>query len=179
MSENELPPAPRSALAQDLERLRERLGLDEEWERLEARLLPASPPETDAALTAALNGFFSELGLRTIGPDWRQAGWSELAHEEAVRALTYLLSEGMAYGTPKRERAAAREGALAFLALFGPSSRLLSNSGLHAALLPDGSPPPGGWGYGSGRSLTQATFEAGIAAMGAGRMGLLWFTDED
>ncbi|MDY7224903.1 hypothetical protein [Hyalangium rubrum] len=155
------------------------LESDESWERLEVRLLPTPELEAGAELTPVLNAFLSELELFTLGPDWSQTGWHELTHEEAVRTLTYLLSETMAYAQPKRERLHARECALAFLALFGPSRRLLSNSDLHTVLLPDGSPPKTGWGYGSGRALTPATFEGGIVVVGAGRIGLLWVTDED
>lgn len=173
------PLASGEALAHEVARLREMLEPDEAWEQLEVRLLPFPEPEVGAELIPVLNAFFSELGLFTVGPDLRQAGWRELTHEEAVRTLTYLLSESMAYADPRRELPKARECALAFLALFGPASRLLSNSDMHTALLPDGSPPKGGWGYGSGSPLSQATFEGGIVAVGAGRIGLLWVTDED
>ncbi len=178
MSHPEPPPPPHDdPLAREVARLREALGIDAEWERLEVRPLPA--PETDAALTAALNTFLSGLALSRIGPDWRQAGWHALTPEEAVRLLTHLLSRTLAYSDLKRELADAREGALAFLSLFGPASRLLTHSTLHTVLRPDGSPPPGGCSYSSGRLLTQATFEGGVIAVGAGRIGLLWFTDED
>jgi hypothetical protein len=130
-------------------------------------------------LTAALNAFLAELKLFKLGPDWRQAGWHALSADEAVRLLTHLLSQTLAYGDLKRELAAAREGALAFLSLFGPASRLLTDSSLYTVLLPDGSPPSGGCSYSSGRALTQATFEGGVVAVGAGRIGLLWVTDED
>ena len=173
------PPIPRDMLTLEVARLRELLALDEDGERLEVKPLPILDLGPSPVLTAALNTFFAERGLLTIGPDWRGAGWNELTHEEAVRSLTYLLSQGMAYGTPRREFAAAREGAIAFLSLFGSESRLLSNTDMDRSLLPDGSVPPSGWGYGSGRSLTPATFDAGVVAVGAGRMGLLWFTDED
>jgi len=174
-----VPLGPREELEQQVARLRERLELDPAWERLEVKLLPPTEREAGADLMPVLDAFLSELDLDTLGPDLREAGWRELTPEEAVRALTYLLSESMAYGEPKRERADARESALAFLALFGPASRLLTNSDLCTALLPDGSPPSGGWGYGSGRGLTHATFESGIVAVGAGRIGLLWVSDED
>jgi hypothetical protein len=173
------PQVPRDALAVELRHLREALEPDAEWERLEVRPLPAPGPRTDSELTAALNAFLVELGLPETGPDWREAGWYELHHEEAVRLLTYLLSWTMAYDMPKREPAAAREGALAFLSLFGPDSRVLTRSTLYTVLLPDGSPPAGGLSYSSGSSLTGATFENGVVAVGAGRMGLLWCTDED
>ncbi|WP_255408484.1 hypothetical protein [Archangium sp. Cb G35] len=39
--------------------------------------------------------------------------------------------------------------------------------------------PPGGYSYSSGRLLTPATFEGGVLAVGTGRIGLFWFTDED
>ena len=80
---------------------------------------------------------------------------------------------------PKREHAEAREGALAFLSLFGPTSRVLTNSTLYTVLPPDGSPPSGGLSYSSASGLTSATFEGGVIAVGMGRIGLLWFTDED
>ncbi|WNG50329.1 hypothetical protein F0U60_44015 [Archangium minus] len=173
------PQTPRDALAVETIHLREALELDAEWERLEVRPLPAPGPQTDSELTAALNAFFVELELPELGLDWREEGWHELHHEEAVRLLTYLLSQTMAYDMPKREHPEAREGALSFLSLFGPDSRVLTNSTLYTVLLPDGSPPTSGLCYSSGASLTSATFEGGVVAVGAGRMGLLWFTDED
>jgi hypothetical protein len=182
MSDHEPPPellAPREELAREVARLQEVIEPDPDWERLEIRLLPTPEPEASAELTPVLNAFLSELGLPTLGPDWRKAGWRELTHEEAVRALTYLLAEGMAYGQPRREPSNARECALAFLSLFGPASRMLSNSDLHTALLPDGSRSTTDLSYAMGRGLTQATFEGGIIAVGAGRIGLLWTTDED
>lgn len=173
------PPTPHDALAQELQRLRRSLRLDEAWERLEVRSLSTPQPGTNAELTAALNAFLSQLHLFELGPDWRQAGWNALTADEATRLLTYLLSRTLAYDSSKRGLAAGRKGALAFLALFDPESRLLTNSTLHTVLQPDGSPPSGGFGYGSGRPLTPATFEGGVVAVGAGRIGLLWFTDED
>jgi len=182
MSDRESPPellAPREALAREVARLEEMINPDSAWEQLEIRLLPTPEPATSAELTPVLNAFLSELGLSTLGPDWREAGWRELTHEEALRLLTYLLAESMAYHEPRREPSNARESALAFLSLFGPASRLLTNSDLHTALPPDGSRPRASFGYAMGRGLTQATFEGGIVAVGAGRIGLLWSTDED
>ncbi len=149
MSDRTPPQEPRDAFSVELIRLQEALGLDAEWERLEVRPLPAPGPRTDSELTAALNAFLVELGLPELNPNWRDAGWHELHHEEAVRLLTYLLSQTMAYDMPKREPTDAREGALAFLSLFGPASRVLTNSTLYTRLLPDGSPPSEGVEQGS------------------------------
>lgn len=182
MSDREPTPehlAPRETLAREVARLRDMMDLDLDWERLEIRLLPTPEPEASAELTPLLNAFLSELGLGPLEPSWREAGWHELTHEEASRTLTYLLAETLAYGQQRREPSDARECALAFLSLFGPASRLLSNSDMHTRLLPDGSPPSTGLSYGMGRALTAATFEGGIVAVGAGRIGLFWTTDED
>lgn len=179
MSDSAPPSPPPDALALEVSRLREALELDVDTEWLEVGPLAATTPETDVELAGALNTFLSALKLPEVGADLRQAALRALTHDEAARLLTYLLSESMAYSDPKRELADAREGALAFLSLFGPECRLLTNSSLYTVLRPDGTAPPGGTSYGWKNLLTGATFECGLFAVGAGRIGLFWFTDED
>lgn len=165
MSAPELLPDPDpalTALARDLERAREpSYPLTLELRRM------AQPHSGEPA--AALDALAAAAGYTGLG-----AGWVEVPRRIAAKILLHVIGGELAYPEQVVPRERAEALAARFIALFPDGSRYFTNgavSGDFAIYDRDGAEVLG-W-----RSLSQAPLDNGVAAIGGGRVGLLWAED--
>jgi hypothetical protein len=108
----------------------------------------------------ALDIFAASLGFQAIGNGWRQ-----LNKNEAAALLRRVLERDLAYGAAEMEP----EQAIAL------AHECLDLAGV-ADYFTNGAFTNGGW---AGHKVAPATFDTGIAWVGAERVGILWVQDED
>jgi hypothetical protein len=93
--------------------------------------------------------------------------------EHAVKILTRLIHQGMAYDSeiiPEKEAAQLAE---IFISHFGNEARYYSNSPWKLNVLSQKNE------LSSWDPLTEATFDSGIIIVGKSSIGIAWFEDED
>jgi hypothetical protein len=94
--------------------------------------------------------------------------WTDLDRQGALEVLTRVLHADLAYDMPMMTIDMADALACRFLACCGDTAVFVTNGSL--ALAPTG----GAWS-----PLTDATFDTGVIAVSARRVGMLWVEDED
>jgi hypothetical protein len=160
-----LLPDPDPALevfADDLERAREPsypLTLD-------VRRHAGPPPDEPAP---ALDALAEALGYRALGD-----GWVEVPRRIAAKVLLHVIGGELAYPEEVVPRPEAEALAGRFLALFPEGSRYFTNGAVSGdfAIYDRAGAEVLGW-----RSLSEAPLDNGVAALGGGRVGLLWAED--
>ena len=151
-----------AALARDLERARE----PSYPLTLELRRMAADAPDDPAP---ALDALAAEAGYRGLG-----AGWVEVPRRIAAKILLHVVGGELAYPEevvpPERAEALAQR----FLALFPAGARFFTNGAVSGdfAIYDRAGDEVLGW-----RSLSEAPLDNGVAAIGGGRVGLLWAED--
>jgi hypothetical protein len=96
-----------------------------------------------------------------------------LTRNVARAVLASLLARDLAYGAPIVDEALASSLSTRFVELFPAGSHFMTNGTLaqhHANTNQDGA----GW-----TPVTGATFDTGVVAVSASRMGWFWVEDED
>jgi hypothetical protein len=115
-----------------------------------------------AAPARTATAFVESLSMRP--PE----AWTELDARAATDLATRVLHQDLAYGASVMSLDVATALARRFLDFFGDQAAFVTNGTFGA----NGS-------GGSWASLTDATFDTGVVAVSAGRVGLLWVEDED
>lgn len=151
-----------AALARDLERARE----PSYPLTLELRRLAAAAPD-DAA--PALDALAAEAGYRGLG-----AAWVEVPRRIAAKILLHVVGGELAYPAEVVPRERAEALAERFLALFPAGARFFTNGAVSGAfaIYDRAGEEVLGW-----RSLSEAPLDNGVAAIGGGRVGLIWAED--
>lgn len=106
---------------------------------------------------ASVDAAVSSLGMRAIAD-----AWVEIDRETALDRLACVLARDLAYGHERLSPSIATDYASRFLGAVGPA-RYFTNGSEGAA-----------W-----TSVTEATFDAGVVAVGVAHVGVLWVRDED
>ncbi|HMQ33104.1 MAG TPA: hypothetical protein PKD53_20400 [Chloroflexaceae bacterium] len=151
-----------AALARDLERARE----PSYPLTLELRRMAADAPDDPAP---ALDALAAEAGYRGLG-----AGWVEVPRRIAAKILLHVVGGELAYPEEVVPRERAEALAERFLALFPAGARFFTNGAVSGdfAIYDRAGDEVLGW-----RSLSEAPLDNGVAAIGGGRVGLLWAED--
>lgn len=164
MSDPELLPDPDPAiegLDRDLERARaESYPLTFVVRRLAA---PSDPPTRD------IDALCAELEYSGLG-----AAWVEIPRRIAAKMLAHLIGSDLAYPETIVPQAEAEALAGRFLALFPAGARYFTNGALSGefAVYDAAGDEVLGW-----RSISDAPLDNGVAAVGGGRVGMLWAED--
>lgn len=151
-----------AALARDLERARE----PSYPLTLELRRLAGAAPDDPAA---ALDALAAAAGYRGLGP-----GWVEVPRRIAAKILLHVIGGELAYPEEVVPRPEAEALAARFLVLFPEGARYFTNGAISGdfAVYDRAGAEVLGW-----RSLSEAPLDNGVAALGGGRVGLLWAED--
>jgi hypothetical protein len=119
-------------------------------------------------LVSVIDAAVASLGFQPISTSWR-----EISSSEAVGILRNILNRDLAYNAEIMPGEVAQELAERFCALFPQTARYFTNGGWRTSLGGEAQSPV------SWQPLTDATFDAGIVAVGNGYLGVAWVEDED
>jgi hypothetical protein len=128
--------------------------------RVEFRRVEAA----DASAHATATAFVKSLGMQAPNE------WTELDAAGAFEATTRIIQNDLVYGAPIMAIETAEMLSRRFLQTFAEAPIFLTNG--HGSLGRSGM--SGAWS-----PLTDATFDTGIIGVSPGRVGLLWFEEED
>ena len=130
------------------------------------------PSETPEDPRAAADDLARSLGFRAIGE-----AWDVLYPAYAARTLARLLHQWQAYPSEFMPPAEAQALAEEFVGSFGYDPLCLTNVNWYEGKPRkqfDANDPPFSW-----RPITESVYDAGVVCFGGGRVGMLWFEEND
>jgi len=131
-------------------------------------LLEETPAVTSEDPVSLIDSPLTKLGFHALSTEWR-----EVLPHEAARILRNVLHRDLAYTAEIMPVEVAEQFAARFHAIFSTTTRYFTN-GTWGAGRSVYAEQPASWS-----PLTEATFDAGIVAVGKGFLALAWVEDED
>lgn len=119
--------------------------------------------EVDFPDGRAVAGILKDFGF--AHPD---ATLHPISREDATALIAHLVGYDQAYSSPTGALEIADACGEQFVGLFPPDARFFTNSSDRGDI------PSRAW-----TPLTSATFDSGVLAIAAKRVGIIWFEDED
>jgi hypothetical protein len=131
-------------------------------------LLEELPAVTSDNPVSLIDSTLTRLGFPALSTEWR-----EVVPDQAAKILRNVLHRDLAYTVEIMPVEVAEQFAARFRSIFPTTTRYFTNGTWRAGRSGEFEHPV------SWSPLTDATFDAGIVAVGEGFVGLAWVEDED